>query len=183
VSSYYIYSNPHLKELKYVMGVAAQETLDSFSSSDDQSSAAYTSDEDNSNSNIQVDIYQNGQSDTNVDVQTQVEPKKVVYQQPAAPARDCYKYTVPHLDGSSSTLCYSQSDYNQLVSLGYNYSSAKTFYDFHLDGVQDYQAQYEQTGSSIYLDAKASQQREADQEKQKMDSAIGSMQQIESRGY
>lgn len=182
-SSYYVYSRPYASEIKYLVNFAIQRAWDDLFATDFESSAGtttYSSDQmyesnQSQNSNVEEEV------DTQ-ETQVQVVQPKAPYKAPA-PARDCYKYTVPHLDGSSSTLCYSQSDYNQLVSLGYSYSSAKTFYEFHLDGVQDYQAQYEQTGSNIYLDAKASQQREADQSKQKMDAAIGSMQEIEKRGY
>ncbi len=179
-SSYFVYTRPYVHDVKYVMDFAVQQVWDDLFATDFESTAASTS-----YSNDQTQMYDENQTNNTEDqsTQTRVEQPKPVYKQPAVQARDCFKYTVPHLDGSSSTLCYSQSDYNQLVNLGYDYSSAKTFYEFHLDGVQDYQAQYEQTGSNIYLDAKASQQREADQSKQKMDAAIGSMQEIEKRGY
>lgn len=97
--------------------------------------------------------------------------------------KECYRYKVTHLDGSTSYLCYNSADYNQLTDLGYKYSSAKTFYEFHLDGAGDYQAQYDITGSTVYLDAKKSQERQAESEKQKMNSIIGQMQEIEKRGY
>jgi hypothetical protein len=102
---------------------------------------------------------------------------------PAATQRACFRFRVTHLDGSISNLCYSLSDYNTLAELGYKYTSAKTFYEFHLDGAGDYQAQYEITGSSIYLDAKKSQERQAESEKQKMNAIVGQMQEIERRGY
>jgi hypothetical protein len=63
------------------------------------------------------------------------------------------------------------------------YLSAKTFYQFHLDGVTRYQQEFERTGSSIYLDAKASSQLKADQEKAELDAAIATMQTIETRGW
>jgi len=99
------------------------------------------------------------------------------------PVRECYRYTVTHLDGSTSNLCYSRSDYNQLVNLGYALSSAKTFYQFHQEGAQKYQELYEQTGAKIYLDAKASSERDAQREKDKIGSIILQMQEIEKRGY
>ncbi|NOY14708.1 MAG: hypothetical protein GXP43_00635, partial [bacterium] len=55
--------------------------------------------------------------------------------------RICHRYTVTHLDGSTSTLCYTQSDYNQLLQLGYKLTSAKVFYKFHLKGADSYQKQ------------------------------------------
>jgi hypothetical protein len=106
---------------------------------------------------------------------TQSQPKKT--------ASDCYRYTVTHLDGSTSNLCYSQADYNQLVSLGYSLSSAKSFYQFHLEGAQKYQEQYDSTGSKIYLDAKASSERDAQREKDKIGQITLQMQEIEKRGY
>ena len=103
-----------------------------------------------------------------------------VLSQPLIP---CYRYKIPHLDGSSSNLCYSYEDYQTLQQLGYTYSSAKTFYDFHLKGVADYQNQYEKTGSSIYLDAKKSQQDKANEQKNIMDSTLAKMYTLEQRGF
>lgn len=100
-----------------------------------------------------------------------------------SPPRECYRYVVTHLDGSTSNRCYLQTDYNQLVDLGYQLSSAKSFYQFFLDGVSRYQQEYEKTGSSIYLDAKASQQAKADSEKVKIDQLNVKMYNLESRGY
>lgn len=100
-----------------------------------------------------------------------------------APLKECYRYTVVHLDGSSSNLCYSKSDYNQLVNLGYNLSSAKTFYDFHKEGAQKYQEEYNATGSKIYLDAKASSERDAQRQQDKIGQITLQMQEIEKRGY
>lgn len=97
--------------------------------------------------------------------------------------RSCYLYTVTHLDGSTSRLCYSKSDYNQLVNLGYSLSSAKTFYQFQIDGAQRYQDEYDRTKSSVYLDAKASSEQQAQREKDKIGQITGQMQDIERRGY
>ncbi|KKT74929.1 MAG: hypothetical protein UX31_C0015G0019 [Candidatus Nomurabacteria bacterium GW2011_GWA1_46_11] len=103
---------------------------------------------------------------------------------PVSPKRrECYRYTVTHLDASSSSRCYSSSDYNQLVDLGGNLSTAKTFYQFHLDGALRYQDEYGRTRSSIYLDAKASEEHQAQREKDKIGQITGQMQQIEQRGY
>lgn len=98
-------------------------------------------------------------------------------------SRPCYRYVVTHLDESTSNLCYTKADYNALVGLGSQLRSAQTFYQFHLDGVTRYQQEYEKTGSSVYLDAKASSQASADSEEQKIDSLVGQMQEIEKRGY
>ena len=103
-----------------------------------------------------------------------------VLSQPLIP---CYRYKIPHLDGSSSNLCYSYENYQALQQLGYTYSSAKTFYDFHLKGVADYQKQYEKTGSSMYLDAKKSQQDKANEQKNIMDSTLAKMYTLEQRGF
>ena len=103
-----------------------------------------------------------------------------VLSQPLIP---CYRYKIPHLDGSSSNLCYSYENYQELQQLGYTYSSAKTFYDFHLKGVADYQKQYEKTGSSIYLDAKKNQQDKANEQKNIMDSTLAKMYTLEQRGF
>ncbi len=94
----------------------------------------------------------------------------------------CQRFLVSHLDGSSSNRCYSQSDYSQLRSLAQQASAAQTFYQFHLDGVARYQALYEESGSSIWLDAKASSQAKADQEKEKIGALHLQMYTIETRG-
>lgn len=99
------------------------------------------------------------------------------------PPKECNRYTVTHLDGSTSNLCYSGSDYNQLINLGYDLSSAKTFYQFNRDGAQKYQEEYDATGSKIYLEAKASQERDAKKEQDKIGSITLQMQEIEKRGY
>ena len=105
--------------------------------------------------------------------------QKQTYQPPPAA---CYRYKIPHLDGSSSNLCYTAGDFQTLQNLGYEYSGAKTFYAFHLKGADDYQKQYEKTGSSIYLDAKKSQQDKANEQKAIMDSTLVKMYTIEQKG-
>ncbi len=107
-------------------------------------------------------------------------PKKHYYH--PQPASRCWRYTVPHLDGSTSRLCYSRTDYNRLVQLGSQLSSAKTFYRFYLDGIKDYQDQYDITKSKIYLDAQESMRRKAEREKEKISQIILQMQAIEKRG-
>lgn len=109
----------------------------------------------------------------------QATPKSVI----VAPPKECYRYKITRSDGSTTNLCYSQVDYNQLVELGYQLSSTQTFYQFHLDGVARYQAEYDKTKSSIYLDAKASQQSKADQEKLKIDQITVQMYNLEAKGY
>jgi hypothetical protein len=103
--------------------------------------------------------------------------------QPPTPteATNCYKYTVQRADGTSSTKCYSPSDYNQLVSLHSQRSSAQLFYDFHIRGVAQYQEEYERTGSSIYLDAKASQEEKANQQRVRIDQINQEIYNIEQR--
>ncbi|NOY14630.1 MAG: hypothetical protein GXP43_00225, partial [bacterium] len=95
----------------------------------------------------------------------------------------CHRYTVTHLDGSTSTLCYTQSDYNQLLQLGYKLTSAKVFYKFHLKGADSYQKQYQKTGSDIYLKAKQDSLNQAAQEKAKINAITYKMQEIEKRGF
>lgn len=95
----------------------------------------------------------------------------------------CNRFKITHLDGSTSNLCYSATDYQELINLSYDLSSSQTFYNFHLKGVENYQKTYERTGSSIYLDAKASSQEQADREKQEIDQIRNQMYNIEKRGY
>lgn len=123
--------------------------------------------------NIQINVENNVKTVTPTTV-----PQKVY-----VPPKQCNRYTVTHLDGSTSNLCYSKSDYDQLRSLGSKLSSAKTFYEFHLEGVERYQDEYERSGSDIYLDAKASSQASADREKEKINQVTLQMQTIEEKGY
>lgn len=99
--------------------------------------------------------------------------------QSAAP---CNRFTVPHLDGSSSSLCYSAADYNKLVSLKNDYTTAEIFYKFNLDSADKYQREYDRTGAGVYLDGKQSALDDAGVQKQKMDSDLAQMAEIEARG-
>lgn len=132
-----------------------------------------------SNTNAEVEVYINQNSKTSVSPT----PTQAPVQTQAAPAKPCNRYTVVHLDGSTSNLCYSTADYNQLVNLGYDLSSAKSFYQFHLDGAQGYQDEKDRTGSDFWLGAKASQEQQAKREQEKIGQITLEMQAIESRGY
>lgn len=124
-------------------------------------------------------------SEVNVTV-TETNTSKTPTTSPVAPVvqtKPCNRYVVVHLDGSSSNLCYSEADYNKLVNLGYSLSSAKTFYQFHLDGAQRYQDEKDRTGSDFWLNAKASQEQQAKREQEKIGQITLEMQTIEQRGY
>jgi hypothetical protein len=97
-------------------------------------------------------------------------PKKPI----PTPNKECYRF---------ENKCYSKSDYNQLLDLSFDLSSAKTFYQFHMDGITRYEEEYKKTGSSIYLDAKSSQQSKAEGEKAKIDKINSEMYNIKLRGY
>lgn len=99
------------------------------------------------------------------------------------PVKTCYRYTVVHLDNSKSNLCYSKDDYSVLTNLGSKLSSARSFLQFHLDMVVKYQSEYERTGSSVYLNAKASAEADAARERDKVGIITGQMQEIEKRGW
>jgi hypothetical protein len=95
---------------------------------------------------------------------------------------NCRRFVVKHLDGSQSNRCYSDDDYSQLSRLAGQLSSAQTFYQFHLEGVARYQKLYDDSGSSLWLDARASSQAQADQEQSKIGPLQLQMYTIESRG-
>ena len=80
-------------------------------------------------------------------------------------------------------LCQKVENFKQVVSLGSDLSSAKTFYKFHLNGVRRYQDEYEITGSSVYLQVKESSQKQTDGELEKINETTLAMQDIEKRGY
>lgn len=94
----------------------------------------------------------------------------------------CRRFVVKHLDGSQSNRCYTSSDYSELSRLASQLSSAQTFYQFHKEGADRYQKLYESSGSSLWLDAKASSQAQADQEQAKIGPLQLQMYTIESRG-
>lgn len=110
-------------------------------------------------------------------------PTRVITKKPTPTNNPCIRFKVTHPDGSSTNLCYTKSDYNALQKLNTSLLSAKTFYQFHLDGVTRYQELYKQTGSSIYLDAAASSQKQADEEAQKINEAQNAMYNLERLGY
>lgn len=95
---------------------------------------------------------------------------------------NCRRFVVKHLDGSQSNRCYTSSDYSELSRLASQLSSAQTFYQFHKEGADRYQKLYESSGSSLWLDAKASSQAQADQEQAKIGPLQLQMYTIESRG-
>jgi len=91
----------------------------------------------------------------------------------------CYRFTVPHLDGSSSNLCYSQTDYNQLVSLYSQYSSAKANYEFELKVVE----MYNESESDFFQKSAEEAKQKAQQWKDKMGEIALAMYNIEKRGW
>jgi hypothetical protein len=111
---------------------------------------------------------------------TATPPSQVI--PPRQPTESCRRFVVRHLDGSTSNRCYSDEDYRQLSSLSTQLSSAQTFYNFHMDGVARYQKLHDESGSSLWLDAKASSQASADREKEKIGAVSLQMYTIESRG-
>lgn len=98
------------------------------------------------------------------------------------PPIECYRYKITHLDGSTSNLCYVKNDYNELSRLGTELSSAKSFYEFHIRGADKYQELYNKDGSSLWLDAKKSQEQKAEEQKQKIDQINVQMYNMEKRG-
>lgn len=89
----------------------------------------------------------------------------------------CYRFTAPHLDGSSSNLCYSQADYNQLIPLLSQYNSAKANYEFELRVAQ----MYADSDHFRYLSDEA--KRKAQEWKDKMGEIALKMYNVESRGW
>ena len=94
----------------------------------------------------------------------------------------CNRFTVTHLDGSTSRLCYSRENINRLQQLEYERSSAQAFYAFDMRSATRYQEEYERSGASIYLDAKARSEQSAQENLAKRDAAVAGMQEIEKQG-
>lgn len=95
----------------------------------------------------------------------------------------CNRFTVLHLDGSSSTLCYSSSDFNLLTNMNSKLVSAKSNYNFEKSVYEMYQKAYEKNNSDIYLEPMA-KAKEKMQEYQDLIGEISlQMYNIESRGY
>jgi len=93
--------------------------------------------------------------------------------------KSCYRFTVPHLDGSSSKLCYSQVDYNQLSSLYYQYNSVKGSYEFQLRVAE----MYSDPPSDFFQKSADEAKRKAQEYKDKMGEIALAMYNIELRGY
>jgi len=93
--------------------------------------------------------------------------------------KSCYRFTVPHLDGSSSALCYSQSDYNQLASLHSQYNSAKANYEFELRVAE----MYDDPNSDFFQQSADEAKQKAQQWKDKMGEIALAMYNIEKRGW
>ncbi len=102
---------------------------------------------------------------------------------PTSPPIACARFTVTHLDGSTSRLCYSRENTNRLQQLEYERSSAQAFYEFDMRSATRYQEEYDRSGSSIYLDAKARSEQSAKENLIKRDAAVAAMQEIEKLGW
>lgn len=98
--------------------------------------------------------------------------------------KSCYRFTVPHLDGSSSNLCYSQTDHNQLSSLYSQYSSTKANYDFEVRVAKMYtEAKETAHNPDFYQPSIDEANRKAQEHKDKMGEIALKMYNIESRGW
>jgi hypothetical protein len=95
----------------------------------------------------------------------------------------CARFTVTHLDGSTSSLCYTSENRAKLQRLEYERSSAQAFYEFDMRSSDRYQQEYERSGSSIYLDAKQRSEQSAREHASKRDAAVAAMQEIEKQGW
>lgn len=93
--------------------------------------------------------------------------------------KSCYRFTVPHLDGSSSNLCYFQNDYSQLRTLFSQYSSAKANYEFELRVAQ----MYEESKSDFFQKSADEAKNKAMEYKDKMGQISLQMYNIESKGW
>lgn len=108
-------------------------------------------------------------------------PPRPINTQPASPM--CNRFTVTHLDGSTSRLCYSSELRSKLQQLEYERSSAQSFYEFDMRSSARYQEEYDRTGSSIYLDAKTRSEQSAQNNLDKRNAAVAAMQEIEKQGW
>jgi hypothetical protein len=95
----------------------------------------------------------------------------------------CYRFSIPHLDGSSSTLCYSQTDFNTLQSLSSQLTIARSNLSFEKSVYEMYKRAYDQHPSQMYQD----QINKALANIKKYEDQIGEvslqMYNIEQRGY
>ena len=98
---------------------------------------------------------------------------------PKPVVKSCYRFTVPHLDGSSSNLCYSQTDYNQLFSLYSQYTSAKGSYEYQLRVAE----MYSDPPSEFFQKSADEAKHKAQEYKDKMGEIALAMYNIELRGY
>jgi hypothetical protein len=108
-------------------------------------------------------------------------PPRPLATQPASPM--CNRFTVTHLDGSTSRLCYSNQNRAKLQQLEYDRSSAQAFYEFDMRSSTRYQEEYDRTGASVYLDAKNRSEQSAQNNLNKRNAAVAAMQEIEKQGW
>lgn len=97
--------------------------------------------------------------------------------------QNCYKYTIPHLDGSSSSLCYSQSDYQSLQTLGNQFISAKNSQEFYLSVANSFYDSADEFGSDFFRKAGDEAKAKADNEQGKVGEISIKMYTIEARGW
>lgn len=93
--------------------------------------------------------------------------------------KTCYRYTVPHLDGSSSTKCYTQADYQALQSLTSQYRSAQSDYSFNSSVAE----MYLKDGIEFFKESGEKAQAKAQEAKDRMGAIALQMYAVESRGW
>ncbi|HCC84610.1 MAG TPA: hypothetical protein DEP87_02925 [Candidatus Pacebacteria bacterium] len=72
------------------------------------------------------------------------------------------------VNGVKKTYCFDDSTYWKVYDLFQDKYSAEAFIPFHKQSVEKYQQLYDQTGSSVYLDAKKRSEQELQEEQAKL---------------
>ena len=102
---------------------------------------------------------------------------------PQQPVRECNRYTVTHLDDSTSNLCYSSSDYNQLSNLSNQLLNAKADLEFKQRVYEQSKNAYENWGGDLFKKSMEIDVQKIQPAQDKVGQIVGQMQEVEKRGY
>ena len=95
----------------------------------------------------------------------------------------CNRYTVTHLDGSTSNLCYNSFDYNQLSNLGNQLLNDRADLEFKQRVYEQSKSAYENWGGDLFKKSMEINAQKIQPVQDKVGQIVGQMQEIEKRGY
>lgn len=95
----------------------------------------------------------------------------------------CHRFTITHLDGSTSNLCYSEADYQQLEALARKLQSTKSNYNFENSVYEMYKKSNEESSTDFFEKPMKEAQKKAQSYQDQIGEISLQMYNIESRGY